>query len=194
MTERPEQPRTVEVPGDELPDPQWTPQARHELTAAADTAARAVQDYASWLGGCTSEEGFDPQEAMARAEQLRAALLAFDDAGFDYSGFFPVCLPDEELDPDELDEDEDDEIDELDLDEPAATTGPSFVTLVARCDYRITDPDNDLQEVVESLMGKDLVPIAGLEEVRKAVVHIPLDELESDEDFDEDPFGLMLDD
>lgn len=175
-----------------LEDTQWSDQSRQELLDSAERAIATLREFTDYLAGLPGEESMDAEEAMERSEGLRAALLAYDDAGFELSGMFPICLPDDGL---EDDEDLGEELDELDLDDDAeGVAEPRFVTLVARCDYRITTLDSDLQQVVESLMGKDLVPISGLEEVRKAVVHIPMDELESDEDFDEDPFGLILDD
>ncbi|MEL4505163.1 hypothetical protein AAEX63_12890 [Luteococcus sp. H138] len=183
---------------EDLQDTQWSDQARQALQQQAAAAITAIQEFTDYLAACPDEDALDVEEALERSQQLRAALLAYDDAGFDLSGMFPVCLPDEgDVDDDDLDldeEDDEDDYDDLDLGDDEDQPEARFVTLVARCDYQITGLEGDLQQVVESLMGKDLVPIEGLQEVRKAMVHIPMVALEPDEVFDEDPFGLLLDD
>lgn len=198
-----------------MTDTMWTADARSQLAEQAKATAAALQAHAQALLQINDEESFDMEAALQQDAELRQALLAYDDAAFDYSGAFPICLPDEQ---DSLDDDEDDDEDSEDVvegfEQVTALNGeaaePGFVSLVIRADLVVVDPKaladavaaqrgqaapdvaGNVDAVVDDILAHELVQVPGLQEVRKAVFPLVTDELEDQESFEADPLGLLV--
>ncbi|WP_277210981.1 hypothetical protein [Isoptericola croceus] len=139
----------------------------------------------------------------------RALLPAFNDAEFEWCGSFPLALVSTEED-DDLDDDE----------EPERPSTP-VMTMVGRWDFQVTDedalieagrvayleawPDQEREDAelrVESLVaaasevahrgGPEALEAAdGLTPVRAAFEFVLHDDGGDDEEFDDDPFGIV---
>ncbi len=154
---------------------------------------------------------------MRQDAELRTALLGYDDAAFDYSGSFPICLTDEDDEGGELPEEGGfEEVTALnassrDTTAPDGQDGePGFVSLVIRADLVVVDPKaladavaaqrgqasadiaGNVDAVVEDILAHELVQVPGLQELRKAVFPLVTDELEAQESFEADPLGLLV--
>ncbi|SJN29021.1 hypothetical protein [Luteococcus japonicus] len=200
-----------------MTDTLWTADARNQLAERAQAAAAALQAHAQALLAISDEDSYELEDAMRQDAELRTALLGYDDAAFDYSGSFPICLTDEDGEGDELPEEGGfEEVTALnassrDTTAPDGQDGePGFVSLVIRADLVVVDPKaladavaaqrgqasadiaGNVDAVVEDILAHELVQVPGLQELRKAVFPLVTDELEAQESFEADPLGLLV--
>lgn len=121
---------TDEDAGDFTP---WSPDGAARLRVGATELAAAIVAHADALAAVTSHAGI--QDVVAASERLLPAVLAYADAQFDYTGNgFPFGVLHQFADDDE-NADDDEYEDDVD-DEDASAAG---VTVLQRCDYRVTD-------------------------------------------------------
>lgn len=195
-----------------MTDMMWTADARTRLAEQARAAAAALEAHAQALQEITDEDSFDLAAAVRRDIALRDALRGYDDAAFDLSGSFPICLEEDEA---IAESDEDAEMDAVPGGFEAVTAmngraeEAGFVSLVIRADLVVTDPQaladavaaqrgeagtdvaDNVDAVVEDVLSHELFQVPGLQELRKAVFPLVTDELESDESFEADPLGIV---
>jgi hypothetical protein len=149
------------------------------------------------------------RQYFASQEELRSAAVAFDDAEFDWCGFFPLGVQD-------FEDDEEDEGDEV------APASNGVLTAVGRWDFRITDtdavveagraayskawPDATPEDALERVQGpesaaseishadgwSELSSTSGLFLYRDVIRFITHDGLDDDE-WEENPFRIVED-
>ncbi len=117
---------------DSFEDPQWTEEARRNLTAKAEALILAVRRHADTVANLTGHRA-EIRDIFATHDTLADAVLAYDEALQDFTGTgLPLVSPrgDEEDDVDEETEELDDFADLEDV---------SNLAVLTRTDYRVAD-------------------------------------------------------
>ncbi|WP_370617060.1 hypothetical protein [Mumia sp. Pv 4-285] len=158
---------TDEQPENTGPD-RWTDEAKDSFVRAAEALTSALRTHTVAVAAAGSEA--DVATITAAKDALAAALEAYDEAQYDYSGTFPpFAIIEEDV------EDGHDHTHEPDPDAaPLTDEAISGVTILQRTDYRITDPQAVLAAgIVAQRAAPDEIegPVADLGTALYALAH-----------------------